>query len=283
MVDIKFATGPVPVASGGLRKGGSYDILIWYIIIQMDSNFGGAKLENTKKKLYDIQKKYLVCALLMIIVGIIFIYLKRMALGIGIIIFGAVFFIGFLVLIGKDGLIEVPCEPKKSKKKKEEDIADVQVLAEKGEPSVDNTEANAEIQESMQAESADAASDFEKTDNLKAKDKIEKENADADKADADKADADKTDSDKADSENADGEEAEASNNKGTKDNAPINNTNEETENEEAVSKETEEADSENAEDNSSDADKEIEKKASDDATDEQNANKADINMCEEKQ
>lgn len=75
-------------------------------------------MENTKKKLSYAQKNYLVCAVLMIIVGILMLYMKKTALGIGIIIFGVVFFIGFFVLLAKDGMMEVPVEEKASDKKK---------------------------------------------------------------------------------------------------------------------------------------------------------------------
>ncbi len=75
-------------------------------------------MENTKKKLYEAQKNYLVCAVLMIIVGILMLYMKKNALGIGIIAFGVVFLIGFFVLLAKDGMMEVVVEEKASGKEK---------------------------------------------------------------------------------------------------------------------------------------------------------------------
>lgn len=75
-------------------------------------------MENTKKKLSDAQENYLVCAVLMIIMGILMLYMKKTALGIGIIIFGVVFLIGFFVLLAKDGMVEVPVAEKASRKKK---------------------------------------------------------------------------------------------------------------------------------------------------------------------
>lgn len=72
-----------------------------------------------KKELYESQKNYLTCGILMIIVGIVMFFMPKTAnlawpcIGLGII-----FVIGFVVLLKKDGLREVDEseEPKKTKK-----------------------------------------------------------------------------------------------------------------------------------------------------------------------
>lgn len=70
-----------------------------------------------KKKLYEAQKNYLTCGILMIIVGIAMFFMpKTSSWAWGCIGLGVLFVIGFLVLLKKDGLMEVEEEVKPKKK-----------------------------------------------------------------------------------------------------------------------------------------------------------------------
>ncbi len=61
-------------------------------------------MEKTKKTLYEVQKKYLICAVIMMIMGMLITWMGKTSMGISVIIFGTVFLIGFFVLIAKDGM-----------------------------------------------------------------------------------------------------------------------------------------------------------------------------------
>ncbi len=60
-----------------------------------------------KKKLYESQKNYLVCAILMLIVGVLMFPVGEEKWAIGCIAIGVLFLIGFFVLLKKEGLCEV--------------------------------------------------------------------------------------------------------------------------------------------------------------------------------
>ncbi len=82
--------------------------------------------EKSKKKreLYESQKNYLTCAILMIIVGVLLFPLGKENWAIGCIIIGVLFLVGFFVLLKKEGLREIDEEftkkgQKEAKKKQQ--------------------------------------------------------------------------------------------------------------------------------------------------------------------
>lgn len=74
-----------------------------------------------KKKLYEAQKNYLVCGILMLMVGIVMLFMpKTVSIAWGCIGVGTLFVFGFLLLLKRDGLMEVEDEKKKEKEAKTE-------------------------------------------------------------------------------------------------------------------------------------------------------------------
>ena len=88
------------------------------------------KEENNtnKKELYESQKNYLTCAILMIIVGVLLFPLGKENWAIGCIIVGVLFLVGFFVLLKKEGLRNVDEEftkkGQKAAQKKQQTVED---------------------------------------------------------------------------------------------------------------------------------------------------------------
>lgn len=65
----------------------------------------GAKKE--KKVLYEAQKNYIVCSVLMIVVGVGLVAMSKPGIGYGCIFLGVIFLVGAIALIKKQGLMTV--------------------------------------------------------------------------------------------------------------------------------------------------------------------------------
>lgn len=87
------------------------------------------EVKKEKKVLYEAQKNYLVCAVLMIIAGIGLVIMSKPGIGYGCIFLGILFFVGAIALIKKHGLMTVTDkgttyaedEPEKKHKKHNKD------------------------------------------------------------------------------------------------------------------------------------------------------------------
>lgn len=77
-----------------------------------------------KKTLYEAQKNYLVCAILMFIVGVLMFPMGKTNWGIGCIVVGVGFLVGFFVLLKKMGLCVVYEDENDAPKKAEEKAAE---------------------------------------------------------------------------------------------------------------------------------------------------------------
>ena len=84
-----------------------------------------------KKKLYEAQKNYLTCSILLLIAGaLLAFYLGKFAFGIGTMIVGILCLIGFFVLLKKQGLCTVYVDPPENKKAKDTDEEDKKISGE---------------------------------------------------------------------------------------------------------------------------------------------------------
>ncbi len=83
---------------------------------------------TNKKELYESQRNYLTCAILMIIVGVLLVPLGEENWAIGCILVGVLFLIGFFVLLKKEGLRDVDEEftkkGQKAAQKKQQTVED---------------------------------------------------------------------------------------------------------------------------------------------------------------
>ena len=81
-----------------------------------------------KKKLYEAQKNYLTCSILLLIAGaLLAFHLGKFAFGIGTMIVGILCLIGFFVLLKKQGLCTVYVDPPENKKAKDTDEEDKKI------------------------------------------------------------------------------------------------------------------------------------------------------------